>query len=250
MLLIHVTVIIQIILALVSLIKYKKLKKIKSINLYCHGRKSFEDIYIMSASYLWFNILFVYGAVLIKWGSRVSNIILKIENWCTIIISFVIAVLILSMTVAISVYMTTELKHFSPDDKVGEDILSIENKQLQKKAYRFYFEEVIIGALLDITVLIQSFYIHPVIGIAVIGVGFFLYYFGMADLLQYDNYNSPGFRDEFRKLKLSDKFFIKNILNYFVDKECHNKANDNIRENTSNIKKGLKYLFTNVKNML
>jgi hypothetical protein len=60
--------------------------------------------------------------------------------------------------IAISLYMTTEIKHLSPDDGIGKQIRNLENNSDRRKASRFYLKEVIVGLLVDLTLLIQALF--------------------------------------------------------------------------------------------
>jgi len=54
--------------------------------------------------------------------------------------------------------MTTEIKHLSPDDGIGKQIRNLENNSDRRKASRFYLKEVIVGLLVDLTLLIQALF--------------------------------------------------------------------------------------------
>ncbi len=238
-----ITVVVQVILAVFCLIKYCTLKKIEETKLYYHGKKSFDDIYKMNAKYLWANILICYWGAILRDICKKSNIMLTLMDWWVIIGTWIFLTLILIIMIAISLYMITEIKHLSPDDGIGYQITLMKEKKSIVKARSFYITETIIGLIIEITLLIQSFYIHMVVGIECILFGIFFYYFGMGDVLQHENYNSEEYKERYKKMKWSDKLYINNIITFFRDKEYHNKAIGTLQENTSNIKKGVKNIF-------
>ncbi len=158
MTIINTTVIIQIILAIFSLIQFIKIKKISGNKLYYHGKKTFQDIYKMNAIYLWPNILFLYIAILFDKASKMPDVILSISDWVIVIGTKILVIITLTIMIAISLYMTTEIKHLSPDDGIGKQIRNLENNSDRRKASRFYLKEVIVGLLVDLTLLIQALF--------------------------------------------------------------------------------------------
>lgn len=243
MLLINITVVMQIILALFSLVKFLRLKKIKDTKLYYHGKKSFQDIYRMNATYLWPNIFVIYFAAIVSDICNSPDIILTVMDWYWIISVWIVVTLMVTIMVAISLYMTTEIKHLSSHDGIGQQIATIEDKKTRNAARRFYISEVVVGFFVDITLLIQTFYIHIIVGVEFIIIAIFLYYFGMADVLQHEDYNSPEYKAKYKKMKWLDKFFITNIICFYRNEEYHDKAINVLHDNTSNIKKGIKSIF-------
>lgn len=240
---INITILIQVAILIFSFIQFMRIKKVKEIKLHCHGKKSFQDIYGMNARYLCFHIIFVYFAVWIKFASQDPKTMFFVMGWYWVIATRIFVIIMSTIIVAISLYMTTEIKHFSPYDGIGMQLRNLDSDEDKKSAYRFYLNEAIIGLLVDITLLIQNFYINAIVGVAVLVIGIFLYYFGMADVLQHDNYNSLDYKERYKKMKWSDKFFITNIISYYKDKKYHDKAVNILHENTSNIKKGFYYIF-------
>ena len=244
---INTTAIVQIILAVFSLIQFIKIKKISGNILYCHEKKSFQDIYKTNAIWWWFNILCLYIAILFDYASKMPDVILSISDWVIVIGTKIIVIAMSITTVAISLYMATEIKHLSPNDGIGKQISNLESDSYKRKACRFYLTEAIVGLLFDFTLLIQTFYLHIIVGIAVLFLNIFFYYFGMADILQHENYNSLEYKAKYKKMKCIDKWFISNFINFFTNKDYHKKSASVLHENTSNIKEGVMYVFRNGK---
>ena len=229
--LINITIIIQIFILVICIKEYLKLKKIKDKNLYYHQKQSFDDAYRGNALFLLCNIIYTYFT---------SNILFDSYGLIMGIMVWILGPVIEIAVTFVSLYMATEIKHLSPNDGIGRQLLDFKNKKVKKSADRFYLEEVIVGMLSCITLLIQSACIHPINSIIIIFVGIFLYYFGMADILQHENYNSPEYVARYKKMKWQERFYITNIVKYYNDKEYHDRALSVFRENNDNIKIGFK----------
>ncbi len=243
MIIINITVLIQVILTVFSIYKWMTLKKIQDEIMYWHEKKSFQDIYRMNVFCLIANIIIIYFGAIISNICREQGTILTTMHWYWLWGTRIFALVMMVMVSAISVYMTTEIKHISPDDGIGFQIADIEDKKTRIKAKRFYITEAIVGMLVIITTFIQLLYLHIFLGIAFILIVMLLYFGGMADVLQHENYNSPEYKERYKKMKWANRYFFTNIFSLFSDREYRNKACNALLENTSNIKKGVKNIF-------
>lgn len=234
--------VVQGVIAQISWLIDLKLEKITDKKLYFHATKSFKDIYSMNKRYLMYNfIILLCGAVLKfvlePWMDN-SHFIVLACLWCLAVTAVVVLV------VPVSIYMATEIKHLSPEDDIGRQILLSDDVKMKKDAHTFYLREAIMGILTTVTIYMEVFYISPIIGSIIVVVGFFLFFFGMADLLQTEDYNSPEDNRHDMKMEINSLRTIhRNIVNFYKNKEFHDKSVAVLRENISNIKKGIKSFF-------
>lgn len=243
MLVIYITILLQIVIAVTSIYKFVCIKKISDKYLYYHEKKSFQDIYKMNSIYLWFYIVVAYVGAVLSNILKLPDLVVTAYEMYWIFCVWLLVTVMLGVMVAISLYMITEIKHLSPDDGIGMDIVRIEDIKVRNAAKKFYLSESIMGFLISITLIIQAFYIHIIVGIEYILISAFFFYFGMADILQHDNYNAAEYKSEHKRMSLSEKLFISNIIYFIRDKEYHDKSIKNLQENSSNIKKGIKCIF-------
>lgn len=232
------TVVIQILLMMFSYVQFCRIKKHKEKVLFYHETKSFIDTYSSIVRCTFLNIILVCIASFIKKFCRQEKIAFVSADIYAITSGAIVVFLVLILTMAFALYMTTEIKHLSSDDAIGEKLQKLEIQE-QKKAYRFYVTEVIVGLTLELTLVIQAFCLHVIIGIVFVFGTIFLYFFGMADVLQHDSYNAEGYKVEYKKKPFLDRMYITNIIGFYLDKEYQKKSLNILQENTKNIKKGI-----------
>lgn len=219
-------------------INYFKVKKIEKQILYYHEKKSFQDIYKMGG----------------MWG-----ILTAVINWCIglifyickevykeivfVIIEKAFIIAISGMMMAIIVYMITEIKHLSPEDTIGRKIINSNNKELEEKACRFYKSEFGIGMCMGIILLIQLAYVDKLALIIVLVIAVSVYFLGMADMLQYEGYNTLEFAKNYKKKTMLEKIFIPNISKCLQSEEYRKNRKQILFENRCNIRKSLKYIW-------
>jgi len=226
--------ILEIIFIFILLIKYYKLKKVKADKLYCHEKKSMMDTFKMCSIWLFWYVLVI-----------LFNFIIEsvIKNTYLVTTFNIVSFLIVVPVCALAVYLITEIKHISSDDGIWKKIQSINNNNICNNAKKYYKSEFYIGLFLDITLLIHLFFVDKVYGIAYILMNLFFYYFGMADVLQHDGYNSSEYKNKLKKMKLRDKCLVSNLYRYIFDSDYHNKKRNVLKENTINIIKGIKNIL-------
>lgn len=89
-------------------------------------------------------------------------------------------------------------------DSIGEKL------QNDKKANIFYIKEFLLGIIILIHCIVQAVYGNMVIGLFIIIYTIFLFYFGMADVLQDDNYNSPDYGYLYKDKKMYENILFPN----------------------------------------
>ena len=172
-----------------------RLKKEEYGTKHFHEIKSAYDSYKMTAAiailYVLINtIIFLDTIVDMSLLIQFTPIKLAVDAYMVVTNTF---------SIAIALYFITEVKHLSPEDGIGERIHSEEYEQ--KKEAKFYFlKEVLVGSVMLISIFITSLHTNAFICITSIFVTAFLFYYGMADVLQRDNYNSPGAKERNKNL--------------------------------------------------
>lgn len=224
---IWITLLLQLLIGIIITIEYQKIRNIPQDSLlYGHGVKSLQDTYKVMIK-----LIFMNEAVII--------LLALLFNLLYFIFSFFVMLIWLPMYISFSLYMITEVKHLSPNDGVNK---KIRNEDIID-AKQFYAKEFFLGLLLTILMILQAFLFSYIIGAVSIVICIFLYVFGMADVLQYSNYNSPNFKDDYKQKDFWDKLFIRNIINFFVKKDYHQQSMNALIDNTKNIKLGMIHIF-------
>ncbi len=237
-----ITVVIQFFLAILCFIRFLKIYKQKETILYCHERKSFLDTYGGVAKCTIFSIIIVCAALLVKMMCENQLVVLKSYEVFVIVWLGIVVTMVLILVMALSLYMVTEIKHLSFDDAIGKKIRNLESNE-KKKAYMFYKEEFFIGLSMIVTLQIQAFYLHLVIGGVLFLTTIFLYCFGMADVLQHDNYNAAEYKTDYKRKSLLERMYIKNVIRFSRDTDYRRTAIKVLKDNTKNIKKGAQFLI-------
>lgn len=223
-----VVLVCEIFFIIFSIRQYRFVKKQHSRILYEHQRKSLLDAYGIFTKYSW--IYFIIACMAYVMDDFSGGV------FCYVLILLqCVAFIVCSITV----YMITEIKHISPEDAVSIKIQSHDDISYRKEAYYFYIKECIVGLFFQILILYQLFSFCWILGILTIINSFFVLYFGMADVLQHDNYNSENYADELKNKDLLDKILVKNILSFIVKKDYRKKSVTIANENMKNIKKGI-----------
>lgn len=215
----------EIFLIIFSTKQYRFVKKQHGKILYEHQRKSLLDAYGIFTKYSLVYIIIVCMAYAMNYFS--SPVFYQM-----LILLQLVAFIVCSITV----YMITEIKHISPEDAISIKIQSQNDISYRKEAYYFYIKEFIVGLLFQILILYQLFSFRWILGIFTLMISLFMLYFGMADVLQHDNYNSENYADELKNKDLLDKILVKNVFRFIVKKD-YRKVSVTIAN--ENIKKGI-----------
>lgn len=207
----------------------------KSRMLYWHEKKSFLDTYSMTGKYLFLNIITFFLGLLVRhgFGDVLYNVI--IGDFCVVIGAFIVNV--------VAIYMITEIKHISPNDGIGKQILQCADPKMKKRAWRFYKQEFFVGCLLAVLLLLEIIMMDKITTAIYLVGTVVVYIFGMADVLQHEGYNSDTYNEEYRKKNILDKLYIINIIRFFRESKYRQSALVVLKENTLNIYIGIRQIF-------
>lgn len=234
------TSLVQIIMSIIGIVQVRNLEKNPNEVLFCHEKKSHSDSY-KTVQFSAVGIIIVIGTEVINQFNEWTDISTIIKMSITLVVYILVAIIILFLT-AFYVYMITEVKHLSLEDEIGKKIQKLEAVE-RRNAYLFFKTEVVFGVILLFNLLVQMFCLNFIYGIMLICAGGFVFYFGMADVLQHPNYNSEEYKKEFRKKTFTDKYFINNIMRFFCDEVYRAKSKNVLQTNIKNIRQGFCRLF-------
>ena len=218
----------EVILWLIALNQYHNIVHSNTTILFGHQKKSITDTYSVFCIWIPIHIVFCFFRLFFFLIERKS-----INLFTLRVIWYVLLILFLLFIIPILIYMTTEIKHISPYDSIGEKL------QNDKKANIFYIKEFLLGIIILIHCIVQAVYGNMVIGLFIIIYTIFLFYFGMADVLQDDNYNSPDYGYLYKDKKMYEKYFIPQLVQFCLNKEYRYQHVKIANENIDNIKNGM-----------
>lgn len=221
----------EVILWLIAFKQYRTIINVDTTILFCHQKKSITDTYREFCILIPIHIVLCHFRLFFCLMERQSvNVFLFRAVW------YVLLILFFSLMVPILIYMATEIKHISPYDSIGEKI------QSDKKANIFYIKEFFLGIIVLINCVVQSLYGSMIVGWLIIIYIIFLFYFGMADVLQDTNYNSPDYEYLYKNKKMYEKYFIPQLFQFCINKEYRCQHVEIANENIKNIKNGMRVL--------
>lgn len=232
--------VIQIILILSCLFKYISLIKFKGDRLYWHEKKSFTDILFCITMFMIFNIIVM---PIVKGAMMFLDNHIKVGIMEYILIVFIILLLfaLSGVTMALSIYMISEVKHLSPEDGIGIKIY--EEKTMRSKAAKFYVNEFLLGLVISITMLFQIAIINKFIFLVFTIELIVIFSLGMADVLQHEDYNNKSYTDKYKRMNIEDKLYISNIVRLFKDASYRGKSIKMFKCNIHNIRLGIINIF-------
>lgn len=232
---------IQFIPFIVSIRRFVLLKRKKQAIMYHHEVKSYLD------TYKWLSICtgtnFVCWCIILLLvsinNSFTGDLTAKMEILYTLFACRIIYLLIMTYSIAFSMYLVTEIKHLSPEDGIGKQ--NYKDKSIE--AWTFFKSGAWIGITILFVSIYQAFRAHIIIGIISIVMFVFLYVFGMGDVLQHDGYNSPEYHTWYKKQNILEQFYVPNIIRFFSNRDYRTKSLNVLSQNTQNILRGFKYSF-------
>lgn len=202
-------------------------------DLYCfHGKKSFLDSYGGMRS---INKLYMFLSIPIYLTVFLYNF-LNIYN--AFALSFYVA-LVYGLDYIYAIYLFTEVKHLSPNDLIGRKIYDSKNNL---DMIRFYRRTSLYGLLWYAVSFFQCFVISHLSPILVFILTIFLLFFGMADVLQHDNYNTTKGSLLFVKSKWYKRIYLDRIMRFCINKNFRNIHYSTFKYNFSNICSAIKQL--------